>query len=160
MLGVTQCYGNIVMSNIIKVKFKVHGNRWHIAKALHKLSNYDVLSFDTETKGVYSKAERKEAKEYLKGNNLPITSKRLSLQVAANSGLSFPTLVNVTHFIFGTAEDESVILLCDNPKLELFIWRWIAQYKGLLLIHNTLFDLKLMYHRIKLYPLNYEDTAL
>jgi len=38
---------------------------------------------------------------------------------------------------------------------------WVAEYKGKLLIHNTLFDLKLIYHRTggKL-PLDIEDTQL
>ena len=146
--------------SIIKVEYAVSGNRYHIAQALDELAKREVLSFDTETKGVYSKAERKEAFDYLKGNNLPVDSKRIALQVEANSGLSFPSLVNVTHFIFGISESESVIFVCDNYRLELFIWNWIANYKGLLLVHNTLFDLKLMYHRIKKFPQNYEDTQL
>jgi hypothetical protein len=74
--------------------------------------------------------------------------------------LSFPSLVNVTHFIFGVSDHESVILICDNHSLELFIWNWIANYRGLLLVHNTLFDLKLMYHRVRKLPRNYEDTQL
>ena len=146
--------------SIIKVDYTVHGNRYHIAKALTKLSEREILSFDTETKGVYSKAEREEAKQYLKGENLPVDNKRISLQVAANSGLSFPSLVDVTHFIFGISESESVILVCSNHQLEVFIWNWIANYKGMLLIHNALFDLKLMYHRVSKLPQNYEDTQL
>ena len=146
--------------SIIKVEYAVSGNRYHIAQALDELAKREVLSFDTETKGVYSKAERKEAFDYLKGNNLPVDSKRIALQVEANSGLSFPSLVNVTHFIFGISESESVIFVCDNYRLELFIWNWIANYKGLLLVHNTLFDLKLMYHRITKFPQKYEDTQL
>lgn len=146
--------------SIIKVIFEVHANRWHIGKALNELNKYDILSFDTETKGVYSKKERKEAKEYLKRENIPISGKSIALQISSNSGLSFPSLVNVTHFVFGISENESVILVCNSYSLEMLIWRWIARYKGLLIIHNALFDLKLMYHRIKQYPMHYEDTAL
>lgn len=151
--------------SIIRVELEIHANRWHIEKALAELSKYKVLSFDTETAGVYSKKERKIAEAYLKGENppdkvIPVDNKRIALQVAANSGLSFPSLVNVTHFIFGTSESSSVVIVCANPRWEMFIWKWIAAYEGLLLIHNTLFDLKLMYNRIRKYPKNYEDTQL
>ena len=145
---------------MIDVKFKVYGNKWHISKILNELSTREVLSFDTETKGVYSKAERKEAKKYLKGKNLPINKKSIALQIADNSGLSFPSLVNVTHFIFGLSESESVVIVCNDSQLEMYIWRWIANYKGLLLVHNALFDLKIMYHRVGKFPYNYEDTQL
>jgi hypothetical protein len=144
----------------LKVNYEVHANRWHIAKALEELMQRDILSFDTETAGVYTKAERKEATAYLKQENLPVTSKGLALQVEANCGLSFPSLVTVTHFVFGINDHKSVIIVCDNPQLELFIWRWIAAYTGKLIIHNALFDLKIMYHRIKKYPQNYEDSQL
>lgn len=146
--------------SVITVDFEVHGSIWHIAKALGKLNEHEILSFDTETKGVYTKAERKEARDYLKGEDLPVDDKRLSLQVEENSGLSFPSLVDVTHFVFGTSDSSSVVLLCHCPATEILIWNWIAKYDGLLLVHNTLFDLKLMYHRIGKLPKNYKDTQL
>lgn len=144
---------------MINLDFSVYATDFHINKALQRLSFTPVLSFDTETAGVYSKEERKEAEQLLKGD-LTVEERQLALLVSANSGLSFPSLVNVTHFIFGTSESHSVILICDNPKTEYRIWKWVADYNGLLLIHNTLFDLKLMYNRIGKFPKNYEDTAL
>ena len=146
--------------SVIKVDFKVCANTWHINKILKKLSKYKILSLDTETRGVYSKLERKEAKEYLKNRDITVSNKALALQIAANSGLSFPSLVNVTHFVFGISESESVILICTTPRLEVLIWEWVHRYTGIFLIHNTLFDLKLMYYRIGEYPKNYEDTQL
>lgn len=146
--------------SIIKVKFEVHSTKWHIIRALNNLASYHTLSFDTETSGVYSKAERKEATGYLKGKNLPINYKSIALQIEANSGLSFPSLANVTHFVFGKDDDYSVIFTCDDYKLEKFIWEWVANYPGLLLIHNTLYDLKIMYHRTGKLPKHYEDTQL
>ena len=148
------------MNEYIKVTFEVHANRWHIAKALEKLAKHKVLSFDTETAGVYSKAERSEAKEYLKNKDIPLDMKIFALQVAENSGLSFPSLSSTTHFIFGTSESNSVILVCNNPMLEMYIWNWVAEYNGLLIIHNALFDIKTMYHRIGKFPKNYEDSQL
>ncbi len=144
----------------IKVTFEVHANKWHIDKALNELAKRAILSFDTETAGVYSKTERAEAAEYLKEENIPVDSRSLALQVEANCGLSFPSLVSVTHFIFGISEDYSVVLICSNPQLEIHIWNWIADYEGRLIVHNSLFDLKIMYHRIGRMPKDYDDSQL
>ncbi len=145
---------------MIHVDFSVFTTRYHIEKALAVLTRHEVLSFDTETKGVYTKQERAEAITLLKDQNLPVDIKQIALLVANNSGLSFPVLLSVTHFVFGTSEKHSVLIICDNPQLEYRIWDWISKYKGKLLLHNTLFDLKIMYNRIRRLPLNYEDTAL
>ena len=145
---------------MIKVDFSVYATRYHIDKAIQRLFQLPVMSFDVETSGVYSKKERAEALRLLKNEDLPLDQRRLSLQVSTNSGLSFPSLVSVTHFVFGEAEDRSTIFVCDNPGLEYHIWTQLKRYQGLMLIHNTLFDLKIMYHRVKALPQNYEDTAL
>lgn len=144
----------------IKVTYDVYSTRYFIDRAMSKLFKLPVLSFDTETRGVYSQEERAEATQMLKDDDLPVDTKRIALLVANNSGLSFPSLINVTHFVFGTSEDHSVILVCDNPRLEMYIWKRIAEYAGLYLIHNTLYDLKIMFNRVGCLPTDYEDTAL
>ena len=146
--------------SFIKVEYKVVSTRFFIKKLLKELESYKVLSFDTETQGVYSKEDKAEAKAYLKQNNLPVDTKRIALQVAENSGLSFPSLIRVTHFVFGVSAFKSVILICEDPKLELEIWNWVANYNGKLLVHNSLYDLKIMYHRIRKFPKDFEDTQL
>ncbi len=144
----------------IKVKYDVHSTRYGINKALEQLFYQNVMSFDVETRGVYSKEERKEALELLKQQELPLDTKQLAMLVSHNNGLSFPSLIEVTHFVFGTHQDQSTILICDDPRLELRIWNWLSTYQGLLLVHNTLFDLKIMYNRVGKLPQHYEDTAL
>lgn len=146
--------------SVIHVNFKVYSTAFHIRKALKDLEQHDILGFDTETKGLYSKPERKLAEQQLKDENLPLSDRRICQLVANNSGLSFPSLVAVTHFVFGLSESESVIFISTNPQTELMIWNWVAQHPGLLIIHNTLFDLKIMYNRVRCFPQNYEDSAL
>lgn len=146
---------------MINVTCEVHATRWTIQKFLNEeLCNHAVWSFDTETAGVYSMAERDEAEDYLKGDDLDPDAKRKALQIANNSGLSYPSLVKTTHFIFGVSESHSVILICDNHYLELLIWNAIADYNGMLLVHNASFDLKIMMHRVHRMPKNWEDTQL
>lgn len=145
---------------MIEVTYTTHQSSYSIKKVLSEvLSKKEVISFDTETKGVYPKEERAVAKEMLKEELEPEVKRQASM-IAANSGLSHPSLVEVTHFIFGTSEDHSVIIIADSYQKELLVWNWLKNYKGKVLIHNTLFDLKLMHHRVKSFPKDYEDTAL
>lgn len=145
---------------MIRVSYEVYSTRYFIDKMLNKLFQCPILSFDTETRGVYTPEERKEAKELLKDLDLPLNSKRLALLVENSSGLSFPSIIAVTHFIFGTSPKSSVILICEDPQLEIHIWNRIAEYQGMLAIHNTLYDLKIMFNRIGVLPCDYEDTQL
>lgn len=151
-----------MMTNaVIPVDYDLYASSYTIKNKLPKLlASHAVLSFDTECRSVYDKHERAEAKEYLK--DLP-TSDPLYKQariVSESSGLSYPSIVNVTHFIFGESRNKSTVIVCTSPDMEMFIWREIAKYNGLLLVHNSLFDLKIMYERVGVLPKNFIDTAL
>jgi hypothetical protein len=144
---------------MIEVEYELRVSSWAIKDKLADLVDIDHMSFDIETKGLYGKEQRKEALKLL-DMNLDLYTHKLASVVANNSGLSFPSLVETTHFIFGLSESKSIVLVPPNRQSELFIWGWLSKYPGLLLIHNALFDLKVMYHRIKCLPKRYDDTAL
>jgi len=148
---------------IINVNYEVASTSYTIGQMLRKLSGIPLLSFDTEVQSVYSQEEIKEAKQLVKSKEFPEYSRddqKLLKQVAKASGLSNPSLVKVTHFIFGVSEDFSYILISTNPQTEQRIWEWVSNYQGKLVIHNALFDLKIMYNRVQQLPLDYEDTQI
>ena len=145
---------------MIHVTYSIFQSTWFINRALKYLASYPLISFDTETKGIYTKEERKEAKRFLKDGTLTEDTRSLLLVAANNSGLSYPEITLVTHFIFGISEKESLILLPPTKKIELLIWKWLAEYEGKIITHNSLFDLKIMYHRIQKFPKDFEDTML
>ena len=144
---------------MIDVKYEVYTTPWSINEKLVDLTSIPLMSFDIETKGLYSKAQRKEALKLIE-QDMSIDNHKMASVVANNSGLSFPSLIETTHFVFGLSKDYSIILIPPTPHMELRIWNWLRNYRGKLLIHNTLFDLKVMYHRIGDLPYDYEDTAL
>jgi len=144
---------------MIKVEYETCITPWSINEKLSNLVDVDHMAFDIETKGLYAKEQRKEALKLLDADLDTYTHKLVSV-VANNSGLSFPSLVETTHFIFGLSKSTAVVLVPPNTRSEMFIWNWLHNYPGLLLIHNTLFDLKVMYHRIKCLPKRYDDTAM
>lgn len=145
---------------MIAVSYQVYSTPWSINEKLVELTDNETMSFDIETKGVYSKAQRKEAIMLLEEGHLDEYHHKLVSVVANNSGLSFPSLVETTHFIFGFSRGSSIVIVPPNRHIELRIWDWLRNYRGKLLIHNALFDLKVMYHRIGDLPHDYEDTAL
>jgi hypothetical protein len=146
---------------MIKVTYGVTATRYNIQKKLKRLSEISVMSLDTETSGVYPKQDRKTAQKLLdKDPDLTIDQIKQYRMVAGNSGLSFPSLVLTTHFVFGLSKDHSEILIPDTIHTEMLIWKFIASHKSLLVIHNALFDLQIMYSRVGCLPQNYVDTAL
>lgn len=145
----------------IAVEYDLYSSDYNIRKKLPKLlASFDVLSFDTECRSVYSKEERAEATNYLKDSHTSDPLYKQARVVAESSGLSYPSLVNVTHFIFGESRSKSHVIVCTSPELEMFIWKEIAKFGGKLLVHNSLFDLKIMYERIGTLPKDFVDTAL
>lgn len=144
---------------MIKVEREVYTTPWSIKNFLTQLVDVPLMAFDTETSGLYSKAQRKEAMKLL-DTDINLYMRKLASIVANNSGLSFPALVRTTHFVFGVSTDKSIILVPDNPHCEILVWNWVRDYRGKLLIHNCLFDLKIMFHRIEDLPYDYDDTAL
>jgi len=147
------------MSKIIEVTREVYSTPWTINQALSELNSVDMMSFDIETSGLYSKEQRKEAIKLLEAD-LDVYMHKLVSIVSNNNGLSFPSLTRTTHFVFGLDIDRSVVIVVPGRHMELLVWNWLRNYRGKLLIHNTLFDLKVMYHRIGELPYDYDDTAL
>ena len=147
------------MNEHIKVTFKVCSTDYTIKKMLNSLENNKILSFDLETQSLYSIEQKAEAKELLK-DELSYQDTKLCKLVARSSGLSNPRLIKCTHFILGLSKNESVICISNNRKTEEMIFNWLAQYKGKIIVWNSLFDLKIMYERVKALPLDYEDPML
>ena len=143
----------------IHVNYKVYNTDFTIQKALRKLDDLPMISYDCETQALYSIEEKAEAEDLLKGD-LSYEDKKLCKLVARASGLSNPRLIKVTHFIFGLSKSESIICIANNRRTEIMIFNWLSKFKGKVIIHNSLFDLKIMYERIGKLPLDYEDSML
>ena len=150
-----------MINKTIDVEYELYVSNYSIKKKLPKILNeLKILSFDTEVRSVYEETLRKEASDYIKETTPADSLYQQAMVVANSSGLSYPSIVNTTHFIFGESRSKSHIVVCNTPEMELFVWNLVAEYDGLLLVHNSLFDLKIMYQRIGKMPKNFKDTAL
>jgi hypothetical protein len=147
--------------SIKKVDYELYTTPYKIINNFPKvLKQFDLLSFDTETRSVYGKEERKEAAEYLKEADIYDPYYKQARVVSESSGLSFPSIVKTTHFIFGESKSKSHIVICTTPELEMFMWNLVADYSGTFLVHNSLFDLKICFQRLRKLPPKFIDTAL
>jgi hypothetical protein len=145
----------------LEVTYDLYASTYAIKKHVPKiLGKFEMLSLDTETRSTYNKETRKEASAYLKEGYVKDEMYKQARVVSASSGLSFPSIVNTTHFIFGESKTHSSIIVCDSEEKEMMMWQMIADYQSTFLIHNALFDLKIMYQRIGRLPKNYIDTSL
>jgi len=149
------------MNKIIEVEYKLYTSTYSIRNKIPELlANNSIISFDCETRSVYNKSDRDDAKEYLKQVTTADPLYSQARMVAESSGLSYPSLVRTTHFLFGESKNKSHIVVCYTRELEVYLWNLIADYKGKLLVHNALYDLKIMYQRTGKLPIDYVDTAL
>lgn len=145
----------------IKVDYTVFNTLYNIKKELKVLETFPVLGFDVETRSAYTPEEIKEAKKLLKAPDLIHPDHLINIkQVAKSSGLSNPSIILTTHFIFGLSENKTVILIAQDTKTEKMLWEWVANAENKLLIHNTGFDLKICWQRTGKLPVNFEDTQL
>lgn len=143
----------------INVTYDVYNTPWSIIQELSKLIPEKLMAFDIETAGLYSKEERKLADKLIDKANT-VEELKAYRAVASNSGLSFPSVIKTTHFVFGMSREHSKIFISDGSHIEQRIWDWLRHFRGKLLVHNSLFDLKVMFDRTGFLPHDYEDTAL
>lgn len=150
------------MKHTIEVSYTYYTTRFSISKVLATLEEVHTLALDFETQAQYSLEERAEAKLLVKKHQDELSSEdlRLSKVVANCSGLSHPKIVKITHVIFGLSESEAIIIIINDHKAQKQVLEWIVQYKGKFLIHNSLFDLKLVHYHTGKLPKDVEDTQL
>lgn len=145
---------------MIKVKYHVASTSYTVKKALKALENYEFLSFDTESRSLYTAKDREEAKAFLKEHTESSPGRKSAMVAAHSSGLSHPSITRVTHFIFGLSQSFSVILIAHDAHTEMMVWKWMLRFNGKFLIHRTMHDLKIMLDRVGDLPKNYDDTQL
>ena len=146
------------MKKTVKLDYEVYSTLYAIRKLLDKIeAEYDVISFDIETRSIYTKFQRELAKTYLADDSLSIEEENEYTRILHSSGLSHPSIVKTTHIILGLSDTKSVILIVDE-RLERYVFNWLVNTNLKILIHNASFDLKLVHHRTGKFPKDFEDT--
>ena len=71
-----------------------------------------MVSFDIETRSIYTETQRALAKTCLEEPDLSIEEENEYTRIKYSSGLSHPSIVQTTHIILGLDVCESVIFYC------------------------------------------------
>jgi len=142
----------------IKVTYKTYSTLYSIRRAIAKIEKeHKKVSFDLETRSIYTEVQRLCAKKLLEDDDLTIEEENEYSRIKHSSGLSHPSMVRVTHIILGLDVHESVVFIVDE-KLERYVFNWLVNTDMKILIHNASFDLKIVHHRTGRFPKDYEDT--
>jgi len=141
-----------------EIKSKVYTSSYKIKKKLEYLNTLDVVSFDIETRSMYTKAERNLVKDLVKTEENPKLKANYKM-IANSSGLSFPTITKTTHIIFGISTTESMVFIVDD-KQEQLVFDWLVNTDTKILIWNASFDLKTVYVRTGKFPKDFEDLMI
>ncbi len=152
------------MLKVINPIYNVYDKPYSIIKRLKDIendANINELAFDCETRSIYSTKDKEEVKEALKKKEIvDQTELDIAELIKESSGLSYPSIVKVTHFMFSDSKNKADILIAKEENTELLIYNWMSRSNKTFLIWNALFDLKIMYSRIGKFPKRYEDPSL
>jgi hypothetical protein len=126
------------------------------------LEDHKVVSFDLETRSIFSKKEREIYTKEL-GDTEHLSYKEINdLMLASNSsGLSHPSIVDVTHVIIGTSKEDAVVMITRNIREVRALFNMIIDSGIKTVIHNATFDLSLVKYATggKIFK-DIEDTSL
>lgn len=147
------------MRDFIDVTYTAIKDKKESIEFLARLNKKPLLAFDTESRSIYTPEDRAEAEELLKSGDAG-EYRQMAHMVLNSSGLSYPEITKTTHFVFSDSISHSTVLVCDDVDSELRVWHSLANYRGKLIVHNFLFDIKTMYLRTGKLPVDFEDTQL
>ena len=130
-----------------------------VKKALKEVeASCTIVSLDLETRSMYTKAQRELAKIMIGTDNLSIQKQNEYSRIIHSSGLSHPSMINVTHVILGLSDDHSIVFVIEDDRIERYVFNWLVYSNMRFIVHNASFDLKIIHYRTGRFPKDYEDT--
>ena len=143
------------MELVIPVSYKSTNSAIEASFWLRKLPPLIALDFETAPKW------SDEDKAIIEAS-IPTLStfeeRRQALQRIASTGLSHPSLTQLTHMSLATSDRDAMVFIIDNIQLERFLMNWLVTTPIKQIWHNASFDFKLIYYRTGKFPLSYEDS--
>ena len=142
-----------------QVTYKSTSNPYIAMQLLNSLP--PVIACDFETASKYSDSEKLQLQAELDLLEDKKTNYALALkQRIASTGLSHPSMVDITHLSVAYSETEAYVIITDTPKLRSLVFNWLVTTDRLQIWHNASFDFRAIYHATGKFPLNYEDSQI
>ena len=142
-----------------QVTYKSTSNPYIAMQLLNSLPS--VIACDFETASKYSDSDKLQLQAKLDLLEDKKTDYALALkQRIASTGLSHPSMVDITHLSVAYSETEAYVIITDTPKLRSLVFNWLVTTDRLQIWHNASFDFCAIYHATGKFPLNYEDSQI
>lgn len=148
------------MSILIESAAVTHQQTNDAKEALEWLTSLTVpiVACDFEAASRYTDEEKEEFKAQLETASR--LDKHILQQRIDSSGLSHPSLSQLTHFSLAYSETEAYVFILDNPEIHSVVLDWIVTTEIKQIWHNLCFDAKHIYYNRKRLPKDYEDSQI
>lgn len=147
------------MTTSTQVTYKSTSNPYIALQLLNSLPS--VIACDFETASKYSDSDKLQLQAELDLLEDKKTDYALALkQRIASTGLSHPSMVDITHLSVAYSESEAYVIITDTPKLRSLVFNWLVTTDRLQIWHNASFDFRAIYHATSKFPPNYEDSQI
>lgn len=139
-----------------KVNYKYYNNIYVIKKILRNIAiEHSILALDFETMPKHTKEDKDNLNSLYEANN-----DVLLLPSIHSSGLSYPSLVDISHLSIGWSKNEAVVIICSTEAIRDAVFDWLVSIENLQIWSNASFDFKHIRYNTGLFPRNYEDVQL
>lgn len=119
-----------------QVTYKSTSNPYIAMQLLNSLPS--VIACDFETASKYSDSDKLQLQAELDLLEDKKTDYALALkQRIASTGLSHPSMVDITHLSVAYSETEAYVIITDTPKLRSLVFNWLVTTDRLQIWHNA-----------------------
>lgn len=148
------------MSTPISINFKHTNSTYWASKWLEELP--DLFAADFEVAPIADNAKKKMDQWRLDSFSEVMTreEKRLIRQYINSTGLSHPSLTQITHLSAAWSDQDAFVLVCDDQTMVNLIMQFLVNTEKTMLFHNFGYDGSLIYYYTNKYPKHVIDTQL
>ena len=116
-----------------------------------------VAAFDFEAASMTTAADKARYNALLSSATDPEYARQLRQKLSA-TGLSHPSIAQVTHLAVGTSETDAFVLIISSKSMLRLIMTFLTTATVKQIWHNAIFDFKHIYYHTRKFPIDYEDS--
>ena len=142
----------------LQVEYKYTADVKEAKKLLEELP--DTVACDFEAASKLTPNRREYLTKRLELPSLSVAYKNKLLQSLGATGLSHPSLVDITHFSCAWSSTESLVIITNTPEMRAMLYEWLITTTKTQIWHNAGFDFKHIRYNTGKISINFEDTQL
>ena len=146
------------MAEPLKVNYTYTGDVAEAKKLLSELPA--VVACDFEAASKIKPDRRAYLTDRAARAGISVAYRNKLLQSLNATGLSHPSLVDITHFSCAWSPTDSLVIVTDTPEMRAMLYEWLVTTTVKQIWHNAGFDFKHIRYATGKIPINFEDTQL